>query len=108
MKKWLNFSTVELRFFFYGSPQDIEVTYEIYPVMASTSSGKATLEEGKTYIKMGTMEKPGFLDLRLKAKIKDKTYEHHIKVGFSPELLTPYTNNPEDFDEIQLIIYMLI
>ena len=32
------------------------------------------------------MEKPGFLDLRLKAKVKDKIYDHHCKEGFSPEL----------------------
>ena len=35
------------------------------------------------------MGKPGFLDLRLKAKVSDKNYDRHCKVGFSPELLEP-------------------
>ena len=33
-----------------------------------------------------------------KAKVEDKTYEHHVKVGFSPEQLKPYTKDPDDFD----------
>jgi cephalosporin-C deacetylase-like acetyl esterase len=44
---------------------------------------------------MGTMKKPGFLDLRLSV---DGKYQHHVKVGFSPEQLKPYTKNPKDFD----------
>ena len=93
-------ATIEVRFFLFGVPQDIEITYEIGPdMMSATSQGKAMLEGGKAFIEIGTMEEPGFLDLRLKAKINDKVYEHHVKVGFSPELLKPYTKNPEDFDE---------
>jgi len=37
--------------------------------------------------------------LRLKVNIDNKVYDHHCKVGFSPEELKPYTKNPEDFDE---------
>lgn len=93
-------ATVEVRFFLFGIPQDIEVTYEIGPdMMPSTSQGKTMLEGGKAIIEMGTMETPGFLDLRLKVNINNKNYEHHVKVGFSPEELKPYTINPEDFDE---------
>ena len=68
-------------------------------MIGSISHGKAMLKDGKTYIEMGTTDKPGFLDLRLKTKINDRTYDHHVKVGFSPELLEPYAKNPEDFDE---------
>lgn len=90
---------VEVTFCKYGIPQDVEVTYEIGPDMLPvTSSGKIKLKNGRATIDMGTMKKPGFLDLRLKASIGDKTYEHHVKVGFSPEQLKPYTKNPADFD----------
>ena len=41
---------------------------------------------------MGTMKEPGFRDCRLTAKVGGKTYSHHIKVGFSPEKLQPYTS----------------
>lgn len=48
---------------------------------------------------MGTMKEPGFRDCRLTAKLGGKTYSHHIKVGFSPEKLQPYTQLPSDFNE---------
>lgn len=90
---------VEVGLYLYGIPQDVEVSYEIGPdMMPATSSGKVTLKNGRAVIDMGTMKKPGFLDLRLKAQGNDKVYEHHVKVGFSPELLKPYTKNPSDFD----------
>ena len=90
---------VEVSFCLYGIPQDVEVTYEIGPdMMPATSSGKVMLKRGRATIDMGTMKKPGFLDLRLTAKVGDKKYQHHVKVGFSPEQLKPYTKNPSDFD----------
>ena len=91
---------IEIGFYLYGIPQNIEINYEIGPdMLPSISMGKAALQNGKTIISIGTMTRPGFLDLRLTAKIGDKSYPHHIKVGFSPELLRPYTVNPLDFDD---------
>ena len=90
---------VDVRFYIYGIPQDIEVSYEIGPdMMSATSSGKVTLKNGQATINMGTMKQAGFLDLRLTAQKGDKKYQHHVKVGFSPEKLKPYTKNPSDFD----------
>ena len=90
---------VEVGFYIYGVPQDIEVDYEIAPdMMPATAKGKMMLKNGKAIINMGTMKKAGFLDLRLTAKKGDRTFQHHVKVGFSPEQLKPYTKNPADFD----------
>ena len=90
---------VEVTLCRYGIPQNVEVSYEIgQDMLPATSSGKITLKNGRATIDMGTMKKPGFLDLRLKAVIDGKTFEHHVKVGFSPEQLKPYTKNPTDFD----------
>ena len=90
---------VEVTLCRYGIPQNVEVSYEIgQDMLPATSSGKVTLKNGRATIDMGTMKKPGFLDLRLKAVIDGKTFEHHVKVGFSPEQLKPYTKNPTDFD----------
>ena len=90
---------VEVTLCKYGIPQDVDVSYEIgQDMLPATSSGKVTLKNGRATIDMGTMKKPGFLDLRLKAAIDGKTFEHHVKVGFSPEQLKPYTKNPADFD----------
>ena len=88
---------VEVMFCLYGMPQDVEVTYEIGPdMMDATSNGKVKLKNGKATIDMGTMKRPGFLDLRLSV---DGKYQHHVKVGFSPEQLKPYTKDPKDFDD---------
>ena len=90
---------VEVSLYRYGIPQDVEVTYEIGPdMMPATSSGKVMLKGGRAVIDMGTMKAPGFLDLRLKAALDGHSYEHHVKLGFSPEQLKPYTKNPADFD----------
>ena len=90
---------VEVSFCLYGIPQNVEISYEIGPdMMPATASGKAMLKNGRAVIDMGTMKKPGFLDLRLTATVGDKRYQHHVKVGFSPEQLKPYTKNPSDFD----------
>ena len=114
---------VEVSFYLYGMPQDVEVSYEIGPdMMPATSTGKVRLKNGRATIDMGAMKKPGFLDLRLTvegdqttppaARKTDQTtppaaplllrrgirYQHHVKVGFSPEQLKPYTKNPADFD----------
>ncbi len=91
---------VEVSFCRYGIPQDVEVSYEIGPdMLPATSKGKVLLKNGRAVIDMGTLKQPGFLDLRLKATVDGKTSEHHVKVGFSPELLKPYTKNPADFDD---------
>ena len=90
---------VEVTFCKYGIPQEVEVSYEIgQDMLPASASGKVMLKNGRTVIDMGTMKKPGFLDLRLKAAVDGKTYEHHVKVGFSPEQLKSYTKNPDDFD----------
>lgn len=90
---------VEVSFCLYGMLQNVEVSYEIGPdMMPTTSNGKVMLRNGRATIDMGTMKRPGFLDLRLTASVADKAYQHHVKVGFSPEKLVPYTKNPADFD----------
>jgi len=92
-------ASVEVTFLLYGIPQDVEVSYEIGPdEMPATSSGRVKLRQGRATIPIGTMQQPGFLDLRLKTEVGDKTYKHHVKVGFSPEQLKPYTKDPADFD----------
>ena len=92
---------VEIQFYKYGIPQDeVEVTYELgSDMMPADKSGKVTLKNGRAVIRLGTMKEPGFLDCRLSAKVNETTYKHHIKVGFSPEKLQPYTQQPADFNE---------
>lgn len=91
---------VEVQFYKYGIPQDgLEVAYEIGgDMMPADKSGTVTLKNGRAVISMGTMNQPGFLDCRLSATVNGKKYKHHVKIGFSPEKLQPYTKLPSDFN----------
>ena len=89
---------VRVSFFKYGIPRDGVVEYALADDRQDADrSGTATLRGGSCTIDMGTRRTPGFRDLRLSLKLDGKTYTHHIKVGFSPEKIVPYTKEPEDF-----------
>lgn len=92
-------ASVEVQFYKYGIPQDgVQVDYEIGgDMMPADTRGSVKLKNGKAVIGLGTMKESGFRDCRLTARIGDKTYRHHVKVGFSPEKLRPYTQMPADF-----------
>ena len=94
-------ATVEVQFYKYGIPQDgVTVSYEIGgDMMPADTSGSVTLKQGKAVIPVGTMKEPGFRDCRLTATVDGTSYKHHVKVGFSPEKIQPYTQMPKDFKE---------
>ena len=92
-------ATVRVQFFKYGIPRDGVVEYTLADDrLADDKSGTATLKGGACTIDMGTRRTPGFRDLRLSLTLDGKTYKHHIKVGFSPEKIVPYTQEPADFN----------
>lgn len=89
---------VEVQFLKYGIPRDGELQYSIgTDLLESDTHGTARLKNGRCVIKMGTMRKPGFRDLRLTLELDGQTYRHHVKVGFSPEQIRPFTQQPSDF-----------
>ncbi|MDE7135332.1 MAG: acetylxylan esterase [Muribaculaceae bacterium] len=94
-------ATIDIQFYEYGIPADgLEVEYEIADdLMKPDKSGKLTLKNGHASLNIGTMKKSGFRDLRLKIAIGDRKFAHHVKVGFSPEKIEPYTKLPKDFNE---------
>ena len=78
---------------------DVEVKYSIGPeLMPAETNGAAILKDGKVTVNMGTMDEPGFKDCRFTVDLEGVIYKHHIKVGFEPDKLLPYTAFPEDFD----------
>ncbi|MEG1587214.1 MAG: acetylxylan esterase [Bacteroidales bacterium] len=91
---------IGLQFYLYGIPQDgLTVSYELADdLMDADKQGTVILKNGRATIPVGTMQKPGFRDCRLTAVVNGKKYKHHVKVGFSPEKLTPYTQLPADFN----------
>ena len=92
-------ANVEIQFFKYGIPQDgLTVTYELGgDMMPADTKGSIVLKKGKAVIPMGTMQEPGFRDCNLRIELDDKIYKHHVKVGFSPEEIRPFTQLPSDF-----------
>lgn len=94
-------ASVEIQLYRYGIPQeDVTVQYAIGDeAQPADTSGSIVLKNGRATLRLGTMKHPGFRDCRLTATIDGKTYRHHVKVGFSPERIEPYTAMPADFRE---------
>ncbi len=93
-------ANVRVEFYKWGIPRDCVVEYSIGDdMLASDRTGNVTLKGGSATIDMGTRKTPGFRDLRLSTTIDGHTYTHHVKVGFSPDKIKPYTKEPADFTE---------
>ena len=91
-------ATVEVQFYKYGIPRDGTVQWEVgTDLLPSDQQGTVQLKNGRAHIMMGTAKKPCFRDLRLKMTVDGKTYQHHVKVGFSADKIQPYTQEPKDF-----------
>lgn len=91
---------VEVQFYKYGIPRDAKVDYAIgTDLLEADTKGSVQLKGGRAVIDMGTARKPCFRDLRLATTVDGVTYEHHVKVGFSPEQIKPFTQEPDDFQQ---------
>lgn len=94
---------VDVQLLYHGTPlADTEIEYEVNPDNLSQKlvgpTRVKTDREGRVRIPMGSLKKPGFLDLKMLCTVEDKIQKNHIKVGFDPEKLTPYTQEPKDFE----------
>ena len=90
----------EVQLFKYGIPCDVEVSYTIGgDMLPADKTGKVMLRHGRGTIDMGTSRTPGFRDLRLTAQVDGVVSQHHVKVGFSPEKIVPFTKEPKDFSD---------
>lgn len=93
-------ATIEVQLYRYGIPQDgVTLNYETaYDMLPADHTGSVVLKNGRAKVNIGTMDKPGFRDLKFSVEFEGRKYSHHVKVGFSPEKLKPYTQMPEDFN----------
>lgn len=92
-------ASIEIQFYKYGIPRDGEVRYRIGNDRLETDTeGTVNLKNGRATINIGTKKTPGFRDVQLSLKLDGQTYNHHVKVGFSPEKIQPFTQMPKDFD----------
>lgn len=89
---------VEVSFCKYGIPRNGELKYSIgNDMLQPDKHGSVKLKNGRAVINMGTKKTPGFRDMKLSVSLDGKTYEHHIKVGFSVNKIKTYTQEPQDF-----------
>lgn len=89
---------VEVQLYKYGIPRDCRISYTVgNDNLEPDDKGTAMLKGGRTVINIGTRRTPGFRDVVLTAELDGATYTHHVKVGFSPEKIVPYTKEPQDF-----------
>lgn len=91
-------ATVDIQFFKYGIPRDGVVEYAIGDdMLPADRHGKIALKGGRATLEIGTRKSPGFRDVQLSVKVDGVEYQHHVKVGFSPEKILPWTQEPKDF-----------
>ena len=93
-------ATANLQLLWHGQPlSDVEVLYAIgQDELADEVQGKVTTDaQGRARIPLGGAKKPSFRDCRMQCTVEGKNFKNHVKVGFSPEKITPYTQMPNDF-----------
>ena len=92
-------ANIEVQFYKYGIPRNGEVTYTVgNDLLGTDTKGTVTLKNGRAKINIGTKKTPGFRDVVLTMKLDGQSYTHHVKVGFSPEKIQPFTQEPKDFN----------
>lgn len=89
---------IAVEFYKYGIPRSGKLKYTIAnDMLDSDASGEVELKDGRATINAGTRRTPGFRDIRMSVDIDGKTYQHHVKIGFSVDKIQPYTKEPSDF-----------
>lgn len=92
-------ANIEIQFYKYGIPRNGKVTYTVgNDLLGTDTKGTVTLKNGRAKINIGTKKTPGFRDVVLTMKLDGQSYTHHVKVGFSPEKIQPFTQEPKDFN----------
>ena len=92
-------ANIEIQFYKYEIPRNGEVTYTVgNDLLGTDTKGTVTLKNGRAKINIGTKKTPGFRDVVLTMKLDGQSYTHHVKVGFSPEKIQPFTQEPKDFN----------
>lgn len=88
---------------YHGVPlTDVEIQYEVAGDCLPPESKLQTArlgKDGRAVLEVGTSKKAGFRDVLMHCKIEGKAYQNHLKIGFDPQTLTPFTREPKDFDQ---------
>ena len=93
--------SVNIQVLKYGVPiQNVEVDYSYgLEIIEASNEGTLNLKNGVSNLNIGTLETPGFLQLKVKVKHNGYTYRDEVKVAFEPNRIEPTVSNPADFDQ---------
>ncbi|MBN1187415.1 MAG: acetylxylan esterase [Bacteroidales bacterium] len=94
-------ATIKILVTKFGIPvSNAEIEYEFGPEMlAPEKKDVLILKEGAGEINIGTTNKPGFRQLKVKIKTDGYEYKDEIKVAFEPTKIQPTIILPQDFDK---------
>lgn len=79
---------------------DVDVRYHVAADCMPHDGEFKTLHlgaDGHGLISVESAE-PGFRDVLMRCSVEGQDFQNHLKVGFEPERLKPYTTDPADFD----------
>ena len=76
---------------------NVRVDYEAGPVMYAREKKSVVLKRGELS-HSGSLRKPGFYRLKVKAHVDGRTYDGLCTVAFSPEKIVPFAQTPENCD----------
>ena len=92
-------ASVEVFLTKYGIPQDGTLSYTVSDdLMPEDTRGMAELKGGRAQIRVGTRQRPGFRNVRIRFGDGPGAPETRIKLGFDPERIRPFVAEPEDFN----------
>lgn len=91
---------IDVQILLHGMPQEgVEIAYALSgDGLETDAEGTVKTRSGRARIPVGTRKKPGFRDCRMSCTIDGRVYKNHLKVGFSPEKIVPFTKLPSDFE----------
>lgn len=93
---------IVVKLLYHGVPMtDAQVSYHVAAdCMPHDGEWQTVRVDGDgTAVIQFTSHEAGFRDVAMRCQVEGHQYQNHLKVGFRPDLLTPYTQDPEDFDQ---------
>ena len=96
-----NDARVSLQLLWHGMPlENTQISYSVGGdcLDADTQGRVKTDAKGNAEIRIKSPKKAGFRDCQMSCKVENLRFENHIKLGWSPEKLTAFTQMPKDFE----------
>ncbi|MGM8363591.1 acetylxylan esterase [Flavobacterium sp. ARAG 55.4] len=93
-------ATIKISILRYGSPiENVEIEYQYGPEQFTPEKkGILKLQNGVGEINIGTMNVPGFRQLKVQTNIDGYVYKNEIKAAYAPFDIKPTVNLPKDFE----------